>query len=117
MALVYERFWGLTGTLRASRVTSMKQVNIFHNENFPKVREGWRPGELLIHQYGYQTDRTDLEDIFRDNNAVDGTEVNVKFKRRSLSVGDVAQIDDRFYSVESIGWEEIPYEDLREWIR
>jgi hypothetical protein len=46
--------------------------------------------ELLVEKYSYHTDdRTSLDDIYRDNNAVDGSEWNVQFEARSLSIGDI----------------------------
>lgn len=45
--------------------------------------------EVLVKKYSYETDRTILELIYRDNQAVDGHEQNVRNKARSLSVGDV----------------------------
>lgn len=44
---------------------------------------------ILVRAYAYETNRTQLDEIWRDNNAVDGTEMNVLNKARSLSIGDV----------------------------
>ena len=68
--------------------------------------------------YRYQTDRINLEEIFRDNNAVDGSEQNVKAQARSLSVGDVVVVVEgnggRAYAVESMGWTEVNLNDVLE---
>jgi hypothetical protein len=48
-----------------------------------------------------------LEHVFRAHNAVDGTERNVTLRIRSLSVGDVVQLDERAFAVDSVGWTEI----------
>ena len=53
----------------------------------------------------------DLEGLFRDMNAVEGTETCVKMKVRSISVGDVA-IDTRVgqgvaYYCASYGWRRV----------
>lgn len=50
--------------------------------------------ELLVEKYTYETDRTESEEIYRDNNAVTGDEINVQHKARSLSVGDVVKWED-----------------------
>ena len=71
--------------------------------------------------YAYDTERTDLEEIWRDNNTVDGTEQNVHMKARSLSVGDVVVVQDRSvkhyftaHAVESSGWSDVALEDVLE---
>ncbi len=57
--------------------------------------------DLVVRAYGYDTTVSDiydtdtiLEGIFRDNNVVDGNEYPVKFKTRSLSVGDIVGLAD-----------------------
>ncbi len=68
--------------------------------------------------YTYKTHRNSLEEIWRDNNAVDGSEINVKLEKRSLSVGDVVGIGDynpfsghNLSEVASLGY--TPVTDLR----
>lgn len=58
-------------------------------------------------EYSYETDRTELEQIYRDNNAVDGTEQNVIHERRSLSVGDVVVVGDEAHKVARMGFEPV----------
>ena len=53
-----------------------------------------------------------LEHVFRVHNAVDGTERNVRLGIRSLSVGDVVQLDERAFAVDPVGWAEIAPGDL-----
>lgn len=50
--------------------------------------------DIAVLAYSYKTDRagTDLDVIYRRNNAVDGTEYNVFHKARSLSIGDIVGI-------------------------
>lgn len=50
--------------------------------------------EIAVFAYSYQTDLdgTDLDVVYRRNNAVDGTEYNVLAQVRSLSVGDIVGI-------------------------
>jgi hypothetical protein len=45
--------------------------------------------EILVEKYTYETERTTLDEIYRDNQAVDGTEQNIKHEARSLSIGDI----------------------------
>ena len=54
-----------------------------------------------------------LEYVFRIHNAVDGTERNVGLGIRSLSVGDVVQLDERAFAVEPVGWIEIEPDEIR----
>ena len=53
-----------------------------------------------------------LEHVFRIHNAVDGTERNVGLGIRSLSLGDVVQLDERAFAVEPIGWIEIEPDEI-----
>jgi hypothetical protein len=62
--------------------------------------------ELPTEQFAEPSDEA-LEHVFRIHNAVDGTERNVRLELRSLSVGDVVQLDERAFAVEPIGWTEI----------
>lgn len=50
--------------------------------------------DIAVFAYSYQTDHenTDLDIVYRRNNAVDGSEYNVLNKTRSLSVGDIVGI-------------------------
>ncbi len=48
-----------------------------------------------------------LDLIYRDHQAVTGTERNVRLRIRSLSVGDVVQLDSRRFACASVGWTEI----------
>ena len=54
-----------------------------------------------------------LELVWTDHNAVSGTERCCQLRIRSLSVGDVVQLDDRAFACESIGWVEIKPEQMR----
>lgn len=72
----------------------MTQVSIYHRTGRDMFMEASHVfsygGEVAFElAYTYDTDRDDLEQIFRDNNAVDGTEINVEKNKRSLSIGDV----------------------------
>ncbi len=53
-----------------------------------------------------------LEHVFRIHNAVDGTERNVRLGIRSLSVGDVVQLDEHAFAVDPIGWTEIEPDEI-----
>jgi hypothetical protein len=49
----------------------------------------------------------DLEDVFRQMNNVDGTELPAKLKIRSLSVGDVAVVNGAASLCMPTGWQRI----------
>ena len=56
-----------------------------------------------------------LETVYRENNAVDGSEENVKRQKRSLSVGDVVIVNGRSaHKVASMGFEEVDLTDVFE---
>ena len=48
-----------------------------------------------------------LEWVYFIHNAVDSTSRNVHLRVRSLSVGDVVQLDSHQYTVRNLGWEKI----------
>jgi len=65
---------------------------------------------LLVEMYSYFTEDYEAETIYRRNNAVDGTEENVKAQARSLSVGDIVKLTPAFgpstyLPVETMGFE------------
>lgn len=69
--------------------------------------------------YSYETDSGfGLENVFRDNNRVDGTERPEMEGHRSLSVGDVVVVwvDGalKAWAVASFGWDEVTYLDVLE---
>ncbi len=67
--------------------------------------------ELPVEQFPEPSDDA-LEHVFRIHNAVDRTERNVRLGIRSLSVGDVVQVDERAFAVEPIGWTEIEPDEI-----
>lgn len=50
----------------------------------------------------------DLEVIFREMNVVDGMEIPIDLKVRSLSVGDLVVVDGKGYLCAGCGWEPAP---------
>jgi hypothetical protein len=83
--------------------------------------EGWRsadPDERItpgIQKMGYREGAADdeiLELVYRDQNAVDGSERNVMMRNRSLSVGDVVMLNDRAFAVASLGFEPIDEREM-----
>jgi hypothetical protein len=54
-----------------------------------------------------------LELVWREHNAVDGNERCCQLGVRSLSVGDVVQLDERAFAAELVGWREINPHELR----
>lgn len=91
-------------------------VTIFHRTDDDIFMEvGWtvENGGLPTFEraYSYTRETPDeqslaglLEDIYRENNAVDGSEENVKAQKRSLSVGDVVLVGPKAFSVEIMGF-------------
>lgn len=85
-------------------------VDIYHNGTNPF--QEFTVGDVLKHQYEYQAgDGTSLNNVFRDNNVVDGHEYPVKHRSRSLSVGDGFVIttgyQSDFYVVGSWGFTKV----------
>lgn len=88
------------------------KVSIFHNQTYGHRFWQYEPGDDLELAYDYQRypredDSNLLEDIFRENNAVEGWEYPVKFQKRSLSSGDVVGIDGKYWACEPAGWKEV----------
>jgi len=99
------------------------KVTIFHRQNGDFFHNFDPEHDGLEFAYSYLADETEvgLETIFRQNNAVDGSEYNCQFEKRSLSVGDVVQISPlpeeprlgaKFHAVAGIGFDEITELDL-----
>jgi hypothetical protein len=87
-------------------------VAIYHA--MPMFRPFDPESSILSLAYSYETTALDLEQIWRWNNVVDGTEAElpVKHKKRSLSVGDVVGIRHRdgtttYHEVKGSGWERV----------
>lgn len=63
--------------------------------------------------YSYDTDMEgaigprELQQIFRENQNVDGDEINVVNMRRSLSVGDVIEVGGEQWKVDTFGFSPI----------
>lgn len=89
----------------------MSEITIYHGYEFDGRMVAGLPGmtlpDILVEAYTYQTFDDELDAIWRQNNAVDGTEVNVQNEARSLSVGDVVGINGVLWLVESLGWTEL----------
>jgi len=65
---------------------------------------------IAVKAYSYETDMAgiDLDVIYRQNNAVDGSEYNVLNEARSLSIGDIIEIGDgEFHLVGTLGFTQI----------
>jgi DNA-directed RNA polymerase subunit RPC12/RpoP len=88
-------------------------ITIYH-----RTSAGWEEfsdGDTLETAYAYVADEWEDADsvdptaflggVFRNNNAVDGTEINVQKSKRSLSVGDVVGLpDSTYWTVLRFGW-------------
>lgn len=90
------------------------KVSILHNETYGHRFWQYEPGDTLVEAYTYQRyEREDLdgpallEDIFRENNAVEGWEYPILFQKRSLSAGDVVGINEKHWACEPTGWKEV----------
>ena len=105
-------------------MSDMSIVTIYHQVDGGMFQEFDAETSHLTLAYSYvdeewyaEADTVDptvyLERVFRQNNAVDGNEINVQKNRRSLSVGDVVCLpDNTYYTVGSIGWTEVSEIDL-----
>lgn len=83
-------------------------VRILHANRF-----GYPEQEGIREVYTYTTEMTDLEQIWRWNNVVDGSEVPARQGHRSLSVGDIVGVLDfesgdwTYHKVKRIGWDKL----------
>ena len=95
----------------------MNIITIYHRVADRGI--GWdefAPGDTLETAYVYvdeewneEVDSVDpaafLSNVYRQNNAVDGSEINVQKGKRSLSVGDVVGLpDSTYWTVLRLGW-------------
>ncbi|MEU2258164.1 hypothetical protein ABZ540_33890 [Nocardia xishanensis] len=97
-------------------------VTVWLNDDSDAISVGFRPGARLVLAYRYTlpaattgTDSLLLERVFA---AFNGEPVHPDDERhadawptkglRSLSVGDIVAIDNRYYACESVGWTPIP---------
>lgn len=99
-------------------------VTIYHQVDGGMFREFDAETSRLELAYAYvdeawddEADTVDptvyLERVFRQNNAVDGTEINVQKNKRSLSVGDVVGLpNDTYFTVSGLGWNEVSEIDV-----
>lgn len=97
----------------------MNIITIFHRMSDRGI--GWdefSAGDTLEVAYAYVDDKDEwdeeaddvdplpfLSTVYRRNNAVDGSEINVQKGKRSLSVGDVVGLpNNTFWTVNRLGW-------------
>ena len=88
---------------------------------------GWdefAAGDTLEAAYAYVDEEWDVEadavdplpflsGVFRNNNAVDGSEINAQKGKRSLSVGDVVGLpDNTYWTVNRLGWAQVDEIDV-----
>ena len=102
----------------------MSIISIYHRVGEGQFREfNGAVDNQLEHVYSYLDDTWDdddstdptvfLERVFRQNNSVDGNEINVQKNKRSLSVGDVVGLPDTTYwTVNGLGWEQVDSDDV-----
>jgi hypothetical protein len=86
----------------------MSSCTVYYRKNFtPSFTV---PESVDLNDYRRITSlpTTDLETVFREMNVVDGTEMPVRLKVRSLSVGDVVVTDDgQAWYCAAVGWEKV----------
>jgi hypothetical protein len=103
------------------------RVTVFHKMGETLFRP-YAAGDPLAKRYSYGTHldmasefknrERILDDVWRENNVVDGTEVPTEYRTRSLSVGDVFVMDygddsvTEAWCAESVGFEPVLMEDL-----
>ena len=91
----------------------MATVTIYHRNDRDRFMEASYGSPTYEWAYAYETDNWGLETIWRANNHVDGSPVEVLPNiSRSLSVGDVVEIvpvvgKATYHSVDSFGFSEI----------
>jgi hypothetical protein len=96
------------------------RVSIFHNVSYGSRFTVWTPeaAMALVDEYDVPAAEVQGEDVdrsvdrllgrvWREQNVVDGHERPAKLGHRSLSVGDVVQLCERAFAVQSIGWRPI----------
>ena len=53
-------------------------------------------------------EKNPLEWVFREMNVVDGNEMPIKLKCRSMMMGDTVEINGEVHLCESVGWKKLP---------
>lgn len=77
-----------------------------------KWAAGWSPCDGYEAMYQYETDRTDPDEVWRDNNVVTGVgEWPVVYGTRSMVIGDVADIGGVLWAVMALGWHKLTEAD------
>jgi hypothetical protein len=94
------------------------KVEVFHNTH--DAHAGHIPfltaacaGCFFELAYTYVTEGEGLDEIFTENQAIEGTdsELPVRYRTRSLSVGDMVRINDvTVWVIEAVGWSEATWE-------
>jgi hypothetical protein len=104
MTTVYYLRWDEPDSQVNNRATEL-----FHEYHFDPVTEYTKTEfENLYREVG-ETDTEDLEQLWREWNRGSGYEAEefLEQETRSMSVGDVAELEDEYYVVAPIGWEDI----------
>lgn len=95
------------------------RVRIFHNTNPLALAQGYRPSSSVREVYAYETTLTDHAQALKEgfflfnlgyqpDFASDFRAVDYRQRgHRSLSVGDVVEVDGRFYAYAHRGWTDI----------
>jgi hypothetical protein len=68
----------------------MKKFSVYYTDDLTAIYRG-KPMEVTKFDRVAVVDASDLEDLFRKMNVVDGDELPVELKVRSMSCGDVAR--------------------------
>jgi len=113
-------------TIQTTAAPAEVRVRVFHNNHVhEKYLRGYEPGQTVTEVFVYTTapkadthdhDQSLATEAFELLNIGDDPQFGTPDPRavayrapgnRSLSVGDVIAIDDRFYSCDSRGWREL----------
>lgn len=83
-----------------------KHITVWHRTDDGQMTDYNIKDGTWERAYSYDTDRIGLEQIWRDNNRVDGSrfEEVSRHGTRSLCIGDVVSVDGQLNRVRDIGW-------------
>lgn len=87
----------------------MAQYIVYYTEDLTAVYRGVRAFDETKFKRIALVEASDLEDLFRKMNVVDGTELPVQLKVRSMSCGDVAWDSEtgQLWLCDLAGWTEV----------
>lgn len=93
---------------------TQSEVNVQTFETLPflSFTSGWEAADGYRFAYSYIGTSEDLGAIYRENNRVDGSDLEVLPETsRSLSVGDIVSVKGGLFAVMPLGWHELSHKD------